>query len=548
MDKNPNILIIIPARGGSKGIPRKNLRFLNGYPLISYVIKTCLKSRYIPDVYVSSEDDEILSNANRFGAEILKRKESLSEDLTTLDPVIYDAYQRISLKEGKDYKLIITVQPTSPLLRIQSLDQAIQKILNTDSIDTIISAKNDTHLTWKSEEGQYIPNYKKRINRQELPQVFKETGGFLITKSSIISQKSRIGPMVDLFELQGGEDIDIDTFEDWNLCEYYLKRKSILFVVTGNHQLGLGHVYNTLQLADGILNHNVLFLTDKQSQLAYDKIAQAYHRVYLQTSTNIIDDIKNINPDVIINDILDTGEAYVKSLKRLNYSVINFEDLGPGASHADLVINAMYPEKVKKENHFFGQDYFCLRSDFLYAEPQNNINKDVGRVLLTFGGVDPNNYTAKVLEEIYNFCIEQGIKIDVVLGMGFDKINSLKKFNKIQIHRNIPYLSDMVRDADLVFTSAGRTAFEIASIGIPAIIIAQNERENTHFFATSAFGFSNLGLGTNLSSGIVLREFKKLLNDYNQRLSMHELMRSHDIKKGKQTVISLINRNIDKHK
>ena len=149
MEKNKNILVIIPARGGSKGIPRKNIRSLNGKPLISYSIQTAITSKYKPDVYVSSEDDEILSISELLGAKIHKRSIEKAFDIVTLDPVIFDAFTSICKKERKNYDIIVTLQPTSPLLKTKSLDKALEKIIENPDIDTIISALDDTHLTWR---------------------------------------------------------------------------------------------------------------------------------------------------------------------------------------------------------------------------------------------------------------------------------------------------------------------------------------------------------------------------------------------------------------
>ena len=534
-----NILAIIPARGGSKGIPRKNLRLLNGKPLIYYSIKNALDSKYITDVYVSSDDDEILTLAKKFGAKIHKRENNLADDKTTLDPVIYRAYEYAQEKENKKYDLIITLQPTSPLLKINSIDLAIEKMIEDLTIDTIISAKNDTHLSWKYVNGKYVPNYEKRVNRQYLTPIFTETGGFLITRNTIITENNRIGKNVELYELNSPESIDIDTYEDWNLCEYYLKRKKILFVVTGNEIVGLGHVYNTLLLANDILEHEILFLVDKNSKLAFDKINSKNYNVLMQENENIIDDIKKINPDVVINDILDTTEEYIKSLKSLNYKVINFEDLGSGAKYADLVINAIYPEKEKLQRHYFGADYFLLRDEFVYS-PFKEIKEEVKEILVTFGGVDPNNYTKKVLESIYGYCIENNIKINVITGFGYKKFDSLKKFEKINILKNVSNISDYMLSADIIFTSAGRTIYEVASLAVPAIVLAQNERELTHFFASENNGFLNLGLGYDVSNEEILENFKKLVENYELRKEMHYLMKSVDLRNGRKRVIKLI--------
>ncbi len=534
-----SVLVVIPARGGSKGIPRKNLRSLQGKPLLYYAIHTALQSRYSPDIYVSSDDDEILSLSRKIGAKTIQRSSQISKDATTLDPVIYDAFKKIEQLENKAYDLIVTLQPTSPLLKANSLDEAIGILQRHPEIETVISATDDTHLTWKKENDRYVPNYNKRVNRQYLTPVFKETGGFLITRSNIITESSRIGKEVELYLLESGESIDIDTYEDWNLCEYYLKRKKILFVVSGYREIGLGHVYNTLQIANNILDHQIAFLVDTKSQMAFDKIASRNYMVYMQENEDIGDDIKRISPDIVINDRLDTELAYVSALKSLGIKVINFEDLGAGARKADLVINAIYPEKEILPHHYFGHQYFILRDEFLFSEPRT-VSKKVSRVLLTFGGVDPNNYTRKVLESIYDYCLQNSITLSVVAGFGYRDYHTLKKFTHITVHKNAVDIAEHMKQADIIFTSAGRTVYEIASLHIPAVVLAQNERELSHFFASEAYGFTNLGLGYNVDNEALLRVFQNLVESYESRKEVGLLMEKTDLRQGRKRVLKLI--------
>jgi CMP-N-acetylneuraminic acid synthetase/spore coat polysaccharide biosynthesis predicted glycosyltransferase SpsG len=541
INQTSRILIIIAARGGSKGIPRKNLRLLNGYPLIYYAIKNSLASSYKPDVYLTSEDDEILTIAQKFGAKIHKRPETLSDDLTTLDPVILDAYLTIKKKEIKEYDIVATIQPTSPLLSTRTIDSAIEVFIKDKRVDTLISATDDTHLTWRKVDNKYIPNYKERVNRQLLPNNYKETGSFLLTRSHVISKGTRIGENVSLYEVTDFERIDIDNFEDWNLCEYFLRRKNLLFVVTGYKNVGLGHVYNTLSLADSILNHNVYFLVDEKSNLAYDKIRETNHIVYKQKYGDITKDIFDLKPNVVINDILDTSREYIRKLKSKNMLIINFEDIGEGAKYADLVINAMYPEEKKLPNHYYGKDYFCLKNDFQFSGNKSKVNKEVSNVLVTFGGVDPNNYTLKVVDSIYDYCLKNNIEIHVAAGLGYKKFSSLKNYPGIKIYQNIHYLSELVYKADIVFTSAGRTTFEISSIGIPAIVLCQNEREATHFFASEEFGFINLGLGYNVSRKKIVDTFRWLSENYKKRSQLNKIQRAQKVRNGRDNVLRLIN-------
>lgn len=543
----PSVLVVIPARGGSKGIPRKNLRLLNGKPLIFYAIETALRSKYEPLVCVSSDDEEILSLAAKLGSDIHHREPTLADDACTLDPVIHDTYQAIARKKGCRFDLIVTLQPTSPLLRSDSLDRAITKMLAEPHIDTLISACEDTHLTWGKDGGFFVPNYEKRVNRQFLPPVYREAGAFLITRAAVIAPDTRIGNMVDLFLLKGGEAIDIDTYEDWSICEFILKRKTVLFVVSGYESIGMGHVYRCLLLAAGILNHQVVFLVDDESPLAYDKINQHHYEVYMQRKDDILDDIDALAPDVVINDILDTTENYVVALKRQGVTVINFEDLGEGALQADLVVNALYPEKTVLKNHYFGHNYFCARDEFIHSIAKQ-VRPEVERVLLTYGGVDPNNLTRTTLAAIYDYCQQQKISISVVLGMGYRQHDTLTPFTGVEIRQDVHNISEEMLQADIAFTSAGRTIYELACIGTPAIVLAQNVRELTHFFASEENGFINLGLGENVTEERILQMFKSLVKGFAERRRMNEVMLSRDLRSGRNRVHGLIQRIIESNR
>lgn len=535
-----NILVIIPARGGSKGIPRKNLRTLVGKPLIYYSIKMAQASSYVPDVYVSTDDGEIAAISEKLGAKVLLRDAVYARDDTTLDPVVLEAHQQAVNREAKCYDLIITIQPTSPLLRVSSLDAAIDRIIKNPEIDTVISAKEDTHLSWRREGERFVPNYLKRVNRQYLEPVFRETGGFLIARNSNFLKSTRVGTSVELYLLHGGEEIDIDTYEDWSLCEYYLRRKHILFVVSGNNKIGLGHVYNTLLLANDILNHRIEFIVDKDSQLAYEVIMSKNYPVRMQTEIDIVDDIRTSAPDVVINDRLDSSEEYITTLKRDGIKVINFEDIGSGARHADLVINAIYPEKEILPRHYFGHEYVILRDEFFLTLPREPEEK-VRRVLLTFGGVDPNNFTRKVTGSIYQYCQDADIEIVIVAGFGYQKYETLSSFEGIKIIRNSPSIAEQMNMADIIFTSAGRTTYEVASLHVPTIVLAQNTREMTHFFASAEFGFLNLGLGAVLTKQEILDAFIGLVENYPARQYMSGLMAKSDLIGGRKRVVDLIN-------
>lgn len=545
ISKKNKILLIIPARGGSVGIPRKNLRNLAGKPLIAYSISTALKSKHNLDVYVSSDDDEILYISQKLGAQVYKRDKEISDGETTLDPVIYDAYKNISKNNNVNYELVVTLQPTSPLLKTESLDNAIDMILDSNSIDTIISAKDTTHLTWSKDGEKCVPNYKERLNRQFLKPVYSETGGFLISKSNVVTNKTRIGENIQLYILDNpSEAIDIDTYEDFNLANYYLNRKDVLFVVSGYNKIGFGHIYRTLLLANNITSHNIHFLVTKNSMEGFLKLKQYNYNVSIQEEDDLVKEIEKLNPDVVINDILDTDERYIKALKSKEIKVINFEDLGKGADYADCVINALYSKLNDDKNFYWGYEYFCARDEFLLTKIKNTENQ-VTSILITFGGTDPNNLTLRVLQAIYDYCVNEGIEINVVLGLGYSEQKTLAKFKKAKIYQDIHSMADFIQRADVVFTACGRTVYEIACIGTPAIVLAQNKREMSHSFASIENGFLNLGLGVSVANNQILTAFGELVNSKVKRANLSKKMLSRNLRKGTQRVVKLILSTID---
>lgn len=170
------ILAIIPARAGSRGIPNKNIRIVGDHPLVYYSIRNAIRSKYITDIIVSTDSPEVRIIAQQMGVAVHWRDKSLCGDAVTLDAVIADA---IPKRESWDY--IVTMQPTSPTLRVDTLDAAIQYAIDND-LDTVISAINAPHLSWGEKDGKKVPNYTERLNRQYLPPCYMETGAFVVSK------------------------------------------------------------------------------------------------------------------------------------------------------------------------------------------------------------------------------------------------------------------------------------------------------------------------------------------------------------------------------
>ena len=542
---DPRALVIIPARGGSKGIPRKNVRSLRGGPLIGYAIRTALASRHHPDVVVSSDDEEILAVAARLGAATHQRPATMAADATTLDATIIAAYPDIAASLGHDHDVVVTFQPTSPLIRTATLDTVIERLLADPTLDTVQTAVDDTHLTWTRRDGRFVPLYRERVNRQFLEPIYRETGGLIACQRRMLDTGSRFGPSVDLVLVSGGEAIDIDTRDDWALAEYHLAHRDILFVVAGYPAIGLGHVQNALTVANELVRHRVRFLVDDDSDLA-DEVLRAHHyEVIRPNGTDLIATAIDLRPDVVINDRLDTDAADTRRLHEAGLTVITFEDLGSGADDADLVINAIYPDAGTKPTHHVGPRYFLARPEFAAIEPRP-VEDVVERILVTFGGVDPADLTRRVVDAIAGPAVERGIAVEVVLGRGYAHDPSGIERPGVTVASAVADMAERIAAADLAITSAGRTVFEVATLGTPAVVLAQNDRELTHTFASEAHGFRHLGLGRDVPAATIAEEVIRLVDDPAARRTMQSRMLRADLRGGTARVVRLIEEAIER--
>ncbi len=235
MENVKEILSIIPARGGSKGIPRKNLKKILDKPLIAYTIEASLKSKYITRTMLSSEDDEILSVAKEFGSEVIKRPDELAQDVTKTIPVMIDVVTRLKEKEGYKPDYVVLLQPTCPLRDENYIDSAFEYYFEAEKkgYDSCFSAFDSgyTHAKWKilhngKLEGLY--DYRIRPRRQETEQHYKmitENGAFYALETdTMLKANDFIG--FNPIAYVTPRVIDIDTPEDFKRVEEMLKNQA----------------------------------------------------------------------------------------------------------------------------------------------------------------------------------------------------------------------------------------------------------------------------------------------------------------------------------
>lgn len=522
---------LIPARGGSKGIPKKNLRMLAGKPLILHAVDTALGLFPAERVILSTEDDEIAAVVGR-RAVMHKRSEANAADNSTLDDVAVEVCRWLVDENGASPDdFLLTVQPTAPFLTVSTIKRCLAAL---PAVDSVLTVRDDRHLRWTYDSnGQPAPLFEKRVNRQWLPPALAETGGVIGARiGRILETGTRIGPSVEVVEVGTDEALDIDTYADWALAEHFASRLKVVVRTIGSRAYGMGHCYRTLALLQSLTGHDVLIACPKDGdyELGFDFLASHHFPMRaIESDEEMLSLIDDLKPDILVNDILDTVEEYVIAAKAAGCFVVNFEDLGSGCRVADVVVNDLYPDTFPSANHWYGIKFAILNPMFERPMPPRTTRPNVEEVLLAFGGTDPSNLTVKALSAL----AKSGYKgrVTCVLGPGFSHgsdldaaIAAAPKSLCVEVLRSVRDMAGLMSQADLALTSAGRTVAELMSVGVPTIAICQNIREMCHSHATGAFGVVNLGLGEYLAEETLARHIELFLTNRALRDDMRRRM------------------------
>lgn len=530
------ILAVIPARSNSKRIPNKCIRIVNNKPLLYYSIETAKRSKYISEIIVTTDSNEVAIIAKQMNVDCKMRTSELCTDETTLDSVVYDAMG------NRDYDYVITLQPTTPLLKVETLDSAIEYVIEKE-LDTLVSVHNSPKLAWKKTEGDVRPEYIKRLNSQYLPPYFQETGAFVINKKGVVTSETRFAGKLDIYETSAEEAINVSDFKDLALVNAIMRTKKVAIYVNGNNKMGMGHVYRVLELADEFYCKPDIYYDINQTDR--NAFGNTSHRLIpVNGAEELFAELKKEEYDCVINDVLSTSLEYMEKMHDCvpDAKIVNFEDDGDGAYSADLVINALYSES-KILNAKCGEKYYIAPKQFLFYNPIE-IKEHVEHILVTFGGADPKNYTGRMLNIINNNEEKyENVKFTFIVGRANIHSNELLKYGKrdnIEVLYDIDNMPEIMTQCDVAFTSRGRTGFELAILGIPSVAIAQNDREERHNFMCHENGFDYLG--QNPSDAVLELNLDLYLKlSRGERCALQKRMLDKDLRNGRRRVMNLIN-------
>ncbi|MGB7873631.1 MAG: acylneuraminate cytidylyltransferase [Anaerolineales bacterium] len=275
------VLALIPARGGSKGIPRKNIRDFAGYPLLAWSIAAGSQADLVTRVIVSTDDEEIAAVAREFGAETpFLRPAEFAQDNTTDLPVFEHALAWLKENEGYEPDVVVQLRPTSPIRPRGLVDDAIRILLDHDEADCVrgvVFAGQNPHKMWRLPNGENAPmvnlldveDIAEPYNapRQSLPPVYWQTGHIdAIRTNSILEKKSLTGDVIYPIVIDSRYAVDIDNLGDWARYEHLVMTGGLNYVSPGRPRRPMPETIKLLVLDfDGVISNNLVW-TDQDGR------------------------------------------------------------------------------------------------------------------------------------------------------------------------------------------------------------------------------------------------------------------------------------------
>lgn len=221
------VLGIIPARGGSKEVPLKNIRCLSGKPLLAYTIETAQKSMLISKLVVSTDSKQIAAISQHYGCDFIERPAELATDTAPTEPVLIHAVEYLYKKEGFNCDVVLTLPPTSPFRTTEIIDRTIKKIVEDRNIDSVIGVVKNYDCYGEIINGRFnflFPNQPRR--RQERKPLYKESSTiYAVKKDVLMNTKSLFGANLVPIIVSDLEAIDINTEIDFQIATALMEQK-----------------------------------------------------------------------------------------------------------------------------------------------------------------------------------------------------------------------------------------------------------------------------------------------------------------------------------
>jgi YrbI family 3-deoxy-D-manno-octulosonate 8-phosphate phosphatase len=264
-----NIIAIIPARGGSKGIPGKNIIDFCGKPLLAWSILQAKEAETIVQVYVSSDDQHILNVATRYGAIPIHRPKELATDIAPSEQALIHALDEIERSTGYGLDLVVFLQATSPLREPEDIDGGVRRLLETESDSLFSMTVLEDFCVWTRRGSDLVgltfdPFHRDR--RQDREPLYLENGSIYVFRPGILRKyQNRLGGKISMLEMDFWKSYEIDKMEDIEICRYYFEKHLLPHweKKQGHQKISISNIDLIVYDFDGVMTDNrVIVLQD----------------------------------------------------------------------------------------------------------------------------------------------------------------------------------------------------------------------------------------------------------------------------------------------
>ncbi len=433
-----NILAIIPARGGSKRLPGKNIKQLAGKPLIAYTIEAALNSKLINKVVVSTDCEDISETSKQFGAEVIKRPENLAKDTSpTIDAIKHTIQQLAHSNYHPD--IVLLLQPTSPLRTTEDINNALNQFLNNHTESLISVSESNPYWTLKQENNKTIPTFdwqKFKLRKQDLPKSFSPNGAIYIsTPENIEKNNGFYTENLAIYEMPQERSIDIDEQSDFNYAEFLINKattmnKSATNTTNSNNntlQIGnksIGKDCPCFIIAEIGVNH-ILEQEDMQKINCTSPLEVAY---------KMIDTVKEAGADAVKFQSFNTDKLLLKGTKKPQYQIENTGD-DQEINYYDLLKKL----ETSKEDQTKISNYCKEKGIIFFSTPYDNdsadfLDKEINTPLFKLASIELNNHL------FIKYIAKKGKPF--LLSTGLSTIENVR--DVIKIARNEGFINNLI--------------------------------------------------------------------------------------------------------
>jgi spore coat polysaccharide biosynthesis predicted glycosyltransferase SpsG/CMP-N-acetylneuraminic acid synthetase len=525
------VLAVVPARGGTDTVPYLNLKRLGDKPLLAHTLDAARRAPSLDRVVVSTDDDRLAEIASAYGATApFRRPADLVADIPSLKPVIEHAVRAVEAEGGDRFDVVVVLQATSPFREGTAIEEALDRLV-TGGFDAVISVDEDRTLSWKQDGDRLVPLFEREGRREEQQPVFRENGAVVVLRRAVIDGPTRFGERVGHLVLDRRAAFTVHDLADFWMAERLLHAPRVLFRADGGARLGMGHVFRSLAIANALRERahaEVAFLMRSDLPDGIRTVKGHGYEVLEFDAGDVADvlyRVRDFAPSILVNDLQTLPADYLRALSHLDTTTVNLVDT-PGdlettETYEQLIVSVMKGERETPDGFYAGPEYAILREQFL-GRPKV-VRERARTLLLSFGGSDPQGLTVQATRALASLPPE--IEIVAVAGPAFAFHRELESTlaptpGRVRVVHD-GHIAELMLEADVMVGSGGMSVYEIAALGTPGVILAQNAREDERMREFARHGtVVYLGLGTDIAEETLREAVRGLLEDADARRAM----------------------------